>query len=64
MTGTLRRNGADEDLDIERAQASKQEWPLAQFPVGANFEGGADHLISVPYDENYVAVRPVRAVER
>ena len=32
--------------------------------MGKTLRDSADHLISVPYDEKYVAVCPVRAVEQ
>ena len=37
---------------------------LFNFQWGNVFRDGADHLISVPYDEKYVAVSPVRVVEK
>ena len=37
---------------------------LFNFQWGKTLRDGADHLISVPYDEKYVAVCPVRAVEQ
>ena len=37
---------------------------LFNFQWGKTLRDGADHLISVPDDEKYVAVCPVRAVEK
>ena len=37
---------------------------LFNFQLGKTLKYGADHLISVPYDEKYVAVCPVWAVKQ
>ena len=37
---------------------------MCNFQWGKTQRDGADHILTVPYDEEYVAICPVRAVER
>lgn len=61
---TTKRGAELTDTLIQRIlRLPNESGLLCNFQWGKTMRSGADHLVSVPYDKEYVTICPVRAVE-